>query len=145
MANLRFGQTRGTGARFTFSKRDGRILLVERSERLEARYVDADAWATLSPAESVPAPFGYEGLTSVVANDVVPRPYGPRVSRTRTPSSERSETPCPTATLVDDWYAYHEQLGECTAARTPAAVPRTTSIGGSIARRAPSLPTRIRS
>ena len=70
MAKLRFIQTRGTGARFTFNKRDGSIVLVERSDGLEVRYVKADAWAVLAPGESVPAPLPYEGLMSVVAGDV---------------------------------------------------------------------------
>lgn len=70
MAELRFIQTRGTGARFTFNKRDGSILLVERSEGMQVRYVEANAWAVLAPGESVPAPLAYEGLMSVVADDV---------------------------------------------------------------------------
>ncbi|MDQ4020068.1 MAG: protein-arginine deiminase [Actinomycetota bacterium] len=67
MAELSFVQTRGTGARFEFNKRDGHIVLVEGSEGLQVRYVKADSWVTLSPGESVPAPLPYEGLMSVVA------------------------------------------------------------------------------
>ena len=70
MAALRFIQTRGTGARFNFNKRDGRVLLAERSEGLAVRYIKADAWAALAPGESVPAPLAYEGLMSVVASGV---------------------------------------------------------------------------
>jgi protein-arginine deiminase len=70
MAELRFVQTRGTGARFEFSKRDGSIVLVERSEGLQVRRVEADAWVVMTPGETVPAPLAYEGLMSVVAKDV---------------------------------------------------------------------------
>ena len=70
MAELRFVQTRGTGARFEFNKRDGRILLVQRSEGFQLRFVENDQWVALSPGESVAAPLAYEGLMSVVADDV---------------------------------------------------------------------------
>jgi hypothetical protein len=56
MSELRFIQTRGTGARFEFNKRDGSIVLVERSEGILVRRVEADAWVSLSPGEPVPAP-----------------------------------------------------------------------------------------
>ncbi len=67
MADLRFVQTRATAARFTFNKRDGRIVLAERSDGVEVRYVEADAWTQLAAGETVPAPLAYEGLMSVVA------------------------------------------------------------------------------
>ena len=69
MAALRFVQTRGTGARFSFNKLEGRILLAERSDGLDVRYVAADAWASLQPGESVAAPLPYEGLMSLVARE----------------------------------------------------------------------------
>ena len=69
MAELRIVQTRGTGARFEFNKRDGSIVLVEATEGLQVRYVENDAWAVLSPGSSVPAPLAFEGLMSVLATD----------------------------------------------------------------------------
>jgi hypothetical protein len=48
MAKLRFVQTRGTGARFEFNKRRGSIVLVERSDGIEVRYVAENAWVSLS-------------------------------------------------------------------------------------------------
>ena len=70
MSELRFIQTRGTGAGFEFNKRDGSIVLFERSPGIQVRYVEADAWVALSPGEPVPAPLAYEGLMSVLADDV---------------------------------------------------------------------------
>lgn len=67
MAELRFVQTRYTAARFTFNKLDGGIVLVERSDGVEVRYVDGDAWTELAPGATVAAPLAYEGLMSVVA------------------------------------------------------------------------------
>ena len=45
MAELRIVQTRGTGARFDFNKRDGSIVLSEATKGLQVRYVENDAWA----------------------------------------------------------------------------------------------------
>lgn len=70
MAELRFVQTRGTGARFEFNKRDGSVVLVEWSEGIQVRRVEADAWVAILPGEPVSAPLAYEGLMSVVAEDV---------------------------------------------------------------------------
>lgn len=69
MADLRFVQTRGTGARFEFNKREGRVLLVSRTEGLEVRYIEDDAWTVLEPGESARAPLAYEGLMSVLAGE----------------------------------------------------------------------------
>jgi protein-arginine deiminase len=69
MADLRFVQTRGTGARFEFNKREGSVLLVSRTEGLEVRYIEDDAWTVLEPGESARAPLAYEGLMSVLAGE----------------------------------------------------------------------------
>jgi len=69
MAELRFVQTRGTGARFEFNKREGSVLLVSRTEGLEVRYVEDDAWTVLEPGESARAPLAYEGLMSALAGE----------------------------------------------------------------------------
>ena len=68
MAELRFVQTGGTGARFQFNKRHGRVVLVEQSEGVQVRYVEADAWVALARGDSVSAPLDYEGLMSLVAD-----------------------------------------------------------------------------
>lgn len=70
MEPLSFVQTRGTEARFNFGKTSGFIVLAEKSEQVDVRCIQNDDWYSISVGERLRAPLPYEGLMSVISDEV---------------------------------------------------------------------------
>ncbi|MDQ4090295.1 MAG: protein-arginine deiminase [Actinomycetota bacterium] len=70
MDPLSFVQTRGTGARFNFNKPSGAVVVVEKSEHVDVRCVRDEDWYSVSVDEPLATPLPYEGLMSLISDEV---------------------------------------------------------------------------